>query len=384
MKYFMIAGEASGDLHAGRLIASLRKRDSEASFCYLGGDCMEEASGVAPVIHYKRMAYMGFSAVLSHLPEILGNMKEARRALDSFAPDAVVLIDYPSFNLKIARYAWEKGIPVYYYISPKVWAWKEYRVKQIKKYVRKVFSILPFETEFFARHGYAVDYVGNPTVNEIEEAWQSFPSREEFLSSLGLSADERVIALLPGSRLGEIRSNLPMMARAAERYPGYRFVVAGAPNVSHDFYTAVLRESGVNRPPLIVDGSTYPLLFHARAALVTSGTATLETAIIGTPQAVCYRANGSKLAYNLMSRILKVKYVSLPNLIADREVVPELLLHHCTEENMAAHLDRLLPDSLERRTMLDGYAFIQQRLGTTDSADTAARDLMDDLKRRKA
>ena len=211
MKYFLIAGEASGDIHAGRLVRALRQQDPNAEFAYLGGDYMQEASGVPPVIHYKNMAFMAFSEVLRHLPEILGNMKRAKEAVSQFRPDALILIDYPSFNLKIAKYAHSLGIPVYYYISPKIWAWKEYRVKDIKKYVRKVYSILPFETAFYARHNYQVDYTGNPTVNEIAEARRTMPDNATFRTNNGIADPRPLVALLPGSRLGEIRNNLPLM-----------------------------------------------------------------------------------------------------------------------------------------------------------------------------
>lgn len=376
MRYFLIAGEASGDLHAGRLIEALRRTDAEAAFAFFGGDCMERASGCAPIVHYKNMAYMAFSEVLRHLPEILGNMRRAEKAIDAFRPDAVVLIDYPSFNLKIAKYAHAHGIPVYYYISPKVWAWKEWRVKSIKKYVNKVFSILPFETEFFTRHGYDVDYVGNPTANEIAEAKEHMPSLQEFAGRHRLDPRKPIVALLPGSRLGEIRNNLPLMAEAASRFGEVQAIVAGAPSVDASFYETVT--PGMT----IVFDDAYPLLAHSRAALVTSGTATLEAAAIGTPQVVCYRANGSRLSYKLFEHILKVKYVSLPNLIADRAVVPELLLHLCNPDNIAAHLKPLLSDTPERRAMVDGYSLIASRLGSTDSALTAAHNLIADLSRK--
>lgn len=374
MKYFLIAGEASGDLHAGRLIDALRREDGEASFCYLGGDCMQAASGVAPVVHYREMAYMAFSEVLRHLPDIFKNMRIAKESIARFAPDAIVLVDYPSFNLKIAKYAWRKGIPVYYYISPKIWAWKTWRVKQIKKYVRKVFSILPFETEFYAKYGYAVDYAGNPTVGEIADARRALPSEEEFRKLAGVSADVPLIALLPGSRIGEIRNNLPLMADAARRFAGFQAVVAAAPGIETDFYRTVCPD-GI----CIVRDATYALLAYSKAAVVTSGTATLETAIMGTPQVVCYRGNGSSMTYALFKRILKVRYVSLPNLIAGKEVVPELLLHQCTADGMAKSLRPLLGDTAERRAMEEGYALVAQRLGKMDCAKTTARQLFNDL-----
>lgn len=379
MKYFLIAGEASGDLHAGRLIASLKANDPKAEFRYLGGDFMEASAGVPPIIHYKKMAYMAFSEVLRHLPQILGNMKATKKAIDEFEPDALILIDYPSFNLKIAKYAHSKGIKTYYYISPKVWAWKEYRVKDIKKYINKVFSILPFETEFYKRHNYQVDYVGNPTANEIAEARRHFLSFEEILQRAGTADRRPIIALLPGSRVGEIRNNLPIMYHAAARFANFQPVIASAPNIDKEFYAEALKAKGINAKPVMIEGNTFDLVAQSAVALVTSGTATLETAIIGTPQIVCYRANGSKLAYKLFEKILKVKYVSLPNLIADEEVVKEMLLHLCTPDAIAKELEPLLYDSPQWRKMDAGYRKISERLGTNDSAETAAKEIVKDL-----
>ena len=383
MKYFLIAGEASGDIHAGRLVRALRQQDPNAEFAYLGGDYMQEASGVPPVIHYKNMAFMAFSEVLRHLPEILGNMKRAKEAVSQFRPDALILIDYPSFNLKIAKYAHSLGIPVYYYISPKIWAWKEYRVKDIKKYVRKVYSILPFETAFYARHNYQVDYTGNPTVNEIAEARRTMPDNATFRTNNGIADPRPLVALLPGSRLGEIRNNLPLMYKAVKRCPSHYPVIAGAPNIDKDFYAKTLADNGISDRPLLIYGNTFELLANADTALVTSGTATLEAAIIGTPQVVCYRANGSKLSYKLFEHILKVPFVSLPNLIADKKVVTELLVHLCTEDSIYRELQPLLSDTAERRTMKEGYELIHQRLGTNDSAETTAACLIADLQQLK-
>ncbi len=383
MRYFLIAGEASGDIHAGRLIKALRAADANAEFSYLGGDYMQQASGVQPVIHYKRMAYMAFSEVLRHLPDIVGNMQQARKAIAAFKPDAVILIDYPSFNLKIAKYAYSLGIPAYYYISPKIWAWKTYRIREIKKYVRKVFSILPFEPQFYGRYGYTVDYVGNPTVNEIEEARKSFPTFEELLNSLGVKDRRPIIALLPGSRVGEIRNNLPIMYEAAARFANFQPIVAAAPNIDKQLYREALLRKGIDATPVLAHNCTFALVANSATALVTSGTATLETAIIGTPQVVCYRANGSKMAYKLFERILTGPVGALPNLIAGKEVVQEMLLHHCTPDNVARELEPLLFDSPQWRTMVDGYTTIRQRLGTNDSAATAAIQLINDLKTKE-
>ena len=332
MKYFLIAGEASGDLHASQLIKSLRAVDSQAEFAFLGGDMMAEATGVAPIVHYKSMAYMGFVDVLLHLKSVLGNLSKAKSSLKALMPDALILIDYPSFNLRIAKYAYGLNIPVYYYISPKVWAWKEHRVKDIRKYVRQVFSILPFEVDFYRKHGMQIMYVGNPTLNEVDEKLSHIISEEDFRSKNDLSS-EPVLALVPGSRISEIKSNLPYMVKAAENLKGVHLtVIAAAPGIDSSIYDEIAPE--VKR----ITGQTFELMNYACAALVTSGTATLETALLGTPQVVVYRAVGSKFVYNLFKHILKVKFVSLPNLIANRDIVMELLLHLCTVKNISENL----------------------------------------------
>lgn len=377
MKYMLIAGEASGDLHASRLIARLRERDPQASFVFLGGDLMSEAAGgVKPLIHYRDMAYMGFSEVLRHLRPIFANLRMARRAVVEEKPAALILVDYPSFNLKVAATAARAGIPVYYYISPKIWAWKQWRVKKIKKLVRKVLCILPFEPAWYASRGYddAV-YVGNPSVEELDEAIAAADPRASFMSAHRLR-DRRLIALLPGSRRGEIRCNLPVMDAVARQFPQYTVAVAAAPGIPDDFYAGLTKFA-------VVRGCTHTLLAHAHAALVTSGTATLEAALAGVPQVVTYRSNGSRLAYNLMKRLLHVSHVSLPNLIAGRDVIPEMLLHYCTPEAVAAELRRLTPDSSEARAaMLEGYAEMRRILDGGNAADNAARIITEDLRRK--
>lgn len=374
MKYFVIAGEASGDIHAARLIKALSEQDTGAQFKFFGGDSMEQASGVAPSVHYKDMAYMGFVEVIKHLGAIMGFMKKARGIIDEWKPDAVILVDYPSFNLKVAKYAHSLGIPAFYYISPKVWAWKEYRVKQIKKYITEMYSILPFETDFYARHGYKVEYVGNPSVNEIADASARFSSREDFIAANGLDSGKDIVAILPGSRKKEIEDNLREMLGAVSRFPGVQAVVGGAPGLPAEFYENVLEQLGyAENKPKILFGKSLELVSHAKAALVTSGTATLETAILKTPQVVCFRMGGSKIVYTLYSKILKVKYVSLPNLIADAPVVKELLLHYCNADTIACELGELLADGSPRRSkMLAGYDEIAARLTTAESAGTAA------------
>ena len=392
MKYFVIAGEASGDIHAARLIGALRRCDAQAEFRFFGGDLMAEAAGCAPVVHYRDMAYMGFVEVARHLREILGFMRTARHCIDEWQPDAVVLVDYPSFNLKVAKYAHNKGIKVFYFISPKVWAWKEHRVKQIKRYITELYSILPFEPRFFEeRHQYRVEYVGNPTVMEVAEARKHFATEADFRTSIGL--DEKtaanaecrelpIVAVVPGSRRKEIADNLPVMIRACEAVGGVQPVSAAAPSIDASLYRRVLQESGCRTDYRLVAGRTMELVSHARVALVTSGTATLETAVIGTPQVVCYRMGGSKILYDFYKMLLKVRFVSLPNLIVDAPVVKELLMHHCSVDNVAAELRALLPDSEARRSMLQGYAEMNVRLGDNDCAAVAAGGIVAHLKKQ--
>lgn len=374
MHYFFIAGEASGDLHASELIKSINKRDAEARFTFLGGDLMAAAAGCEPVIHYRDMAYMGFSEVLRHLGAIFGNLRTAKRALADSRPDCLVLVDYPSFNLKMAKTAHKLGIPTYYYISPKIWAWKKWRVRDIRRLVRRVLCILPFEPEFYRENDYTTaEYVGNPSVQEIDRVIAAVPSREEFLATHRLR-QRPIIALLPGSRRGEIRCNLPVMAAAARQFPGYSIVVAGAPSIPDDFYASLTDYQ-------VVRDATHALLTHSHAALVTSGTATLEAALAGVPQVACYRSNGSKVAYNLMKRVLSVKFVTLPNLIVGREIIPEMLLHMCTPDLVAERLAAITPASSQARmAQLQGYADMRMRLGTMQASETAADIILTDLK----
>lgn len=368
MKYFLIAGEASGDLHASHLIQSLKQQDPQAEFRFLGGDLMAAQAGVQPIIHYRDMAYMGFVDVLKHLGKILGFLGTARHAIDEWKPDGVILVDYPSFNLKVAKFAHNRGIKVHYFISPKVWVWKEWRVRDIRRYVDRMYCILPFEPDWYREHGYQATYVGNPTVQEVAQASESFPDSPDFIAQNGLP-DRPIIALVPGSRVREIRDNLPLMLEAASRHPGYQPVIAGAPSIEEKLYSEVMGAAAV---PVLRD-ATYPLVHHARVALVTSGTATLETALLGTPQVACYRFNGSKWSYNFYRRLLSGKYVTLPNLITDEPVIPELLMHLCTVDSIDQHLTALLEDSPERAAQLDGYRRLADRLGTDVCTATAAQ-----------
>lgn len=380
MRYFIIAGEASGDIHGAQLITAIKAHDAEAKFQFLGGDLMAQAAGAVPLIHYRDMAFMGFIEVLKHLKSIMGFLKTAKRAIQDNRPDALVLIDYPSFNLKMAKFAFEQGIPAFYFISPKVWAWKEYRVKSIKKYIARMFTILPFETEFYRRHDYEVAYVGNPTVKEIAQAGEKFRDFKGFAAVNGLDPHKPIIALVPGSRRKEIRDNLPVMAQAAQLYPQCQAVIAGAPGIDAILYTETLAPLGVKLP--VVHGQSFELVHHARVAVVTSGTATLEAAILKTPQVACYRMNGSPLVYRFYSLLLHGKYVTLPNLITSEGVIPELLLHYCTVEAVAKWLDTLLADTSQRNKMLAGYKRMLDRLTTMDCADNTAQGIIKFLNER--
>lgn len=374
MKYFVSAGEASGDIHGAQLVRAIRDNDSEAQVTFLGGDGMAAAAGHEPLIHYRDMAFMGFSEVLRHLGKVLGNLKTAKEAVGRERTDALILIDYPSFNLKLAAHAHSLGIPVYYYISPKVWAWKEWRIKDMKRYCRRVLSILPFEVDYFNGKGLAVEYVGNPSVEEVEEREAALAPREEFLRRRNLPDDKPLLALVPGSRVGEIRNNLPVMDAVARRFPQFTPVIAGAPGIDSGLY------SRYSAFPVVTD-ATFDLVRNSANALVTSGTATLETALLGTPQVVCYRSNGSRLSREVMERFIKCPFVSLPNLIAGREIVKELLLDRCNEETVSRELSAILPGTVGRDEMLRGYARMRGLLGHSDAASRAATSILSDLRR---
>lgn len=376
MHYFIIAGEASGDLHGAHLIKALRRHDPDAVITFLGGDKMAEASGEQPVIHYRDMAFMGFSEVLRNIGKIGRNLSKAREALKMAKPDCLILIDYPSFNLKVAATAAKENIPVYYYISPKIWAWKKWRLATIKKRVKKVLCILPFEPTFYkANKAPIATYVGNPSVEEVDATMLSVLPREEFLKKHKLR-DRPLIALMPGSRLGEIRNNLAVMRLTADTFPQYRPVIIAAPGIDDEVYN----KWGGIRLPILRDDAVQ-VLAHCRAALVTSGTATLETALCGAPQVVCYRANGAKISYDIMEKILDIEFVSLPNLIAGKKIVPEMLVHNCTPALVADQLGPLLrQDSPERLAQTEGYALMREILGRHNAADNAASIIIRDLR----
>ncbi|MDE7419406.1 MAG: lipid-A-disaccharide synthase [Muribaculaceae bacterium] len=368
MKYMIVAGEASGDLHASRLMKEIKATDKEAEFRFLGGDLMSQVAGREPEIHIEKMNVMGFTEVIKSLPVVVSNLKRAKALLKDFHPNVLILVDYPSFNLKLAAYAHKLGIRVDWMIAPKVWAWKEWRIPQLKKYLTNLYSILPFETAYFKKHGMDVRYVGNPTVKEVEESLGHIPPKKHFLDRQGISDTRPIIAILPGSRRAEIRNNLPLMIEAAKKFPEYQYIIAAAPSVPEKFYRSIAQDAGLQ----LAFGATHTLLKYSTAAIVTSGTATLETAVIGTPQVVCYRGNGSRITYEIMKKILKVKYVSLPNLIVGNNIVTELLLHNCTSEKIARALGPLLQPSPQRDWQLAGYRNMKKRLGTTDASKIAA------------
>ena len=378
MKYYLIAGEASGDLHASHLMAAILREDAQAEFRFYGGDMMAAVGGTC-VQHYREMAYMGFTEVIAHLRPILNNMKNCKRDIMQWCPDVLILIDYPSFNLKVAKYVKQQlGIPVFYYISPKLWAWKEYRIKDIRRYVDKVYSILPFEVEFYQRHNYSIDYVGNPTVDELAIRPYANESFAQFTAAQHLP-DKPIIALLAGSRKAEIRRNLPRMIEAAQGFTNYQLVIAGAPGIDADMYKPYLRQGRVS----VVFDATYRLLAQSSAAVVTSGTATLEAALLHVPQVVCYAMPGGKLAYDFFKNILKIRYVSLVNLIADREVVTELLVHHCTAERIGDELNYLLHDREVHKRVMEGYGEVERRLGKPGAPQRAAQSIVEQLRAKK-
>ena len=380
MKYYLIVGEASGDLHASRLMQSLMQYDPEAEFRFFGGDLMAKVGGTR-VKHYRELAYMGFVPVLLHLPTIFKNMKMCKEDIMRWKPDAVILVDYPGFNLNIAKFVKKNTkIPVYYYISPKIWAWKEWRIKAIKRDVREMFSILPFELPFYEKkHNYKIHYVGNPTAEEVDNFRHVYSeSKEEFCQRNGLSS-KPIIALLAGSRKQEIKDNLPSMLEAARHFEDYQMVVAAAPSITESYYKKFLGTSEAK----LVKTQTYELLSHATVALVTSGTATLETALLNVPQVVCYETPVPKLIRFAFKHIIKVRFISLVNLIADKEIVRELLADRFSIRNIANELYRILPGQTSRERMLADYQLVRERLGDKVAPDNAARIMVEKLSGRQ-
>lgn len=382
MKYYLIVGEASGDLHASRLMRSLKKYDELADFRFFGGDLMA-AEGGTRVKHYKELAYMGFVPVLLHLGTIFSNMKRCKEDIVAWKPDVVILVDYPGFNLNIAKFLKKNTlIPVYYYISPKIWAWKEWRIKSIKRDVSEMFSILPFEVPFYEqKHKYPIHYVGNPTAQEVAEFRAGYhQTYEEFCRENNLDSRKPIIALLAGSRLQEIKDNLPAMIEVAERFEDYQMVLAGAPSIEDEYYDKFLEGT----PVRVVKNKTYQLLSHTTAALVTSGTATLETALFNVPQVVCYETPLPKLIRFAFNHVLKVDYISLVNLVANKEVVPEMFADKFTIDGIANELYKIMPRQPARERMLAGYQEVLRELGSKVAPDEAASIMVDLLRKHRA
>ena len=375
MRYFIIAGEASGDLHASNLMRELRIADTQAEFCFLGGDLMQ-AQGGKMIKHYRDMAFMGIVAVLKNARTVLKNLSDCKQAITDFQPDVLILVDYPSFNLRMARFVKENlNTKVYYYISPKLWAWKEYRIKEIKRYVDKMFTIFPFETAFYAKHNYDVEYVGNPTVDSICARPHQNQSFADFCSENKLPA-KPIIAILAGSRKQEIVGCLPRMVDAGLRFPDYQVIIAGAPGIEADLYNSVLKGRDVS----VVFGKTYELLQQSKAAVVNSGTATLETALIGTPEVVVYHVPLGRIGYFVKEMVVRVKFVSLVNIVAEKLIVKELLAHLFTVKNIAAELDLILNNTTYRQTMLQNYSIIKKALGEPGTAERAAKKMVELLR----
>lgn len=382
MKYYLIVGEASGDLHASRLMRSLKKYDELAEFRFFGGDLMA-AEGGTRVKHYKELAYMGFVPVLLHLGTIFSNMKKCKEDIVAWKPDVVILVDYPGFNLNIAKFLKKNTlIPVYYYISPKIWAWKEWRIKSIKRDVSEMFSILPFEVPFYEqKHKYPVHYVGNPTAQEVAEFRAGYhQTYEEFCRENNLDSRKPIVALLAGSRLQEIKDNLPAMIEVAERFEDYQMVLAGAPSIEDEYYDKFLEGT----PVRVVKNKTYQLLSHTTAALVTSGTATLETALFNVPQVVCYETPLPKLIRFAFNHVLKVDYISLVNLVANKEVVPEMFADKFTIDGIANELYKIMPGQPARERMLAEYQEVLRELGSKVAPDEAASIMVDLLRKHRA
>nr|WP_308532697.1 lipid-A-disaccharide synthase [uncultured Prevotella sp.] len=369
MKYYLIVGEASGDLHASHLMRSLQALDSMADFRFIGGDMMLQVGGTC-LKHYKNISYMGFIPVLLHLHIIFKILKECKKDILKWKPDCLILVDFPGFNLKIAKTIHRKtNIPVYYYISPKIWAWKERRIKAIKRDVDQMFSILPFEVSFYKeKHHFPVHYVGNPTVYEVDSFKHFYNDSKDTFCTYNKLSNKPILALLAGSRKQEIKDNLPAMIEAARHFEDYQIVIAGAPSISESFYSMYIKNKDIR----VIRKQTYELLTHSTAAIVTSGTATLEAALLNVPQVVCYKTPFPKLIRFAFNHILKVKYISLVNLIANKEIIKELFADSFRVYNIANELYRLLPSHIERKRILEEYKSIRQKLGDEVAPDNTA------------
>ncbi len=374
-RIYIITGEASGDLHGSNLVKELIKQNAEnidstkIDIRFWGGDLMTEAVGHAPVKHIRELAFMGFLEVVKNLRTIFRNISECKKDIEAFKPDALVLIDYPGFNIRMAEWAKSKGIKTIYYISPKIWAWKQSRVHKIKRIIDHMFVILPFEKEFYKRFDYPVEYVGNPLIDAILQYEEIKLSRDTFIQKNNLKS-EPIIAILPGSRKQEVRLKLPVMLQAVKNMTGYQIVIAGAPSLDPSFYSEFIQSDSVH----IVHGKTYDLLSASEAAIVTSGTATLEAAILNIPQVVCYKTSG--ISYAIAKRLIKIKYISLVNLIMDKEVVRELIQHACNPDSIRYELSLLLKGGENREKMLAEYSKMRKILGEGGASQKVAQSLL--------
>ena len=368
MKYFIIAGEQSGDLHGSNLIKALHSHDKEAGIFCWGGDMMEEA-GATLLMHYKNTAIMGFTAIIKNLGKFISNLDLCKRQISDYSPDAVILIDFPGFNMRIAEYCKKNGFKVLYYISPKFWAWGEWRVKKVKRYVDRMFIIFPFETEFYARHGIRVKYLGNPLADEVERQLNLLPDKEDIYKICG-QAGKPVIALLAGSRKHEVLSILPQMVKLAGEFHDYHFVVAGVKNLPDELYRSIIGDEPVS----LLKDKTYSILKVADAALVASGTATLETALFNVPQVVCYK--GDFFSMLVAWILIKVKFISLVNLILKREVIKELVGYSLNSKNLIRELKAILPGGDKREKILSDYDAIRFTLGSSGASDRIAGEMV--------
>jgi lipid-A-disaccharide synthase len=376
MNYFIIAGEQSGDLHGSNLVRELVKSDRQAEIKCWGGDLMESAGAVL-MMHIKKTAFMGFVEVAKNLEVIKRNLALCKQQISEFRPDVVILIDYPGFNFRIAEFAKKSGFRVFYYISPKLWAWKEGRVERVRKYVDRMYIIFPFEVDFYKKHNIKVEYHGNPLLDETEKKLAALPARDDIRKSLGLEL-KPVIALLAGSRKSEVKQILPMMIRAVHHFPEYQFVLAGVKNLPEELYLRIIN----NNPVKLIKEKTYEILYISDAALVKSGTATLETALFRIPQVVCFKADFFSMVIGWI--VIKVKYISLVNLIAGYEAVRELIQFSLNENNLVSELKAILPGGPKRKKMMEDYNKVREILGPAGASERVAEDMVRTLEGMKA
>jgi lipid-A-disaccharide synthase len=373
MRYFIIAGEQSGDLHGSNLIRELFEADKSAEIYCWGGDLMESA-GSTLLVHYRKMAFMGFTTVIKNLGAISKNISRCKQHITDYKPDVIIFIDYPGFNLRIAKFEKNAGYRTFYYISPKLWAWNVSRVKKIKKYIDRMFIIFPFEVDFYKKHGITVEYKGNPLVDEIEKRISLFPSKTNMHKYLGID-EKPVIGFLAGSRRHEIKLILPEMMKAIPHFPGYQFVLAGVKNIPDELYLNIIGDAQVK----LIKEKTYEILYTAEAALVTSGTATLEAALHGTPQVVCYKGDFFSMLIAWM--VIRVKYISLVNLIMASEVVKELVQYDLCENTLLTELNAILPGGAKRERILSDYEVLKNKLGPSGASGRIAREMVMELKK---